>query len=270
MLIGAHPDDCEIKAGGTAILWSRMGHNVKIVSVTNGDAGHMEQGGGVLAKRRIKEAGQVAKSLGATSQVLDNHDGELSPTLEVRKQIIKLIREWNADIVISHRPYDYHPDHRYVGELVQNAAFMVKVPNIVPNTPPLDKNPVFLYFKDQFTKPYPFSPDITVDITDVIDEKIDALCEYTSQFFEWLPWVNKLADKIPEENEVKKKWLLEHIAQNNRWSSNNDPSINENLIKWYGKERAEKVIYSESFEICEYGLHPDNEKIIELFPMLNK
>ena len=142
---GAHPDDAEYKSGGCAALWAEMGHHVKLVSVTNGDIGHWAMAGGPLAKRRTAESKEVAKRLGVESQVLDIHDGELMPTLENRKLITKLIRQWRADIVISHRPWDYHPDHRYVGVLVQDAAYMVAVPFFLPSVEPLKKNPVFLY-----------------------------------------------------------------------------------------------------------------------------
>ena len=152
---GAHPDDAEYKSGGVAALWAKAGHRVKLVSVTNGDIGHWAMAGGPLAKRRTAESGLVAKRLGVTSEVLDIHDGELEPTLENRKKITRLIREWNADIVISHRPWDYHPDHRYVGVLVQDAAYMVQVPHFCPDSPPLKSNPLFLYSSDRFRKPYP-------------------------------------------------------------------------------------------------------------------
>ena len=164
---GAHPDDAEFKAGGTGILWARQGHHVKLVSVTNGDIGHWQMAGGQLAQRRTAEVQEAAKVLGTTAEVLDIHDGELLPTLEHRQKIVRLIRNWKADIVISHRPWDYHPDHRYVGVLVQDAAYMVTVPFFCPDTPPLTKNPVFLFSSDRFQKPYPFEADIAVSLDDV-------------------------------------------------------------------------------------------------------
>src|ERR1700738_1410912 len=145
---GAHPDDCDIRAAGTAALFARMGHAVKFVSVTNGDAGHQSMGGVPLAQRRLAEAMESARRLGIEYEVLDNHDGELLPTLEVRQQVIRRIRQWQADIVRAPRPNDYHPDHRYTGVLVQDAAYMVVVPNVAPDTPPLRRNPVFLYYED--------------------------------------------------------------------------------------------------------------------------
>ena len=166
-------------------------------------------GGGALAKRRRAEAKESARRLGIEYEVLDNHDGELLPTLEVRKQIIRRIREWNADIVIAPRPNDYHPDHRYTGVLVQDAAYMVVVPNVCPDVPPLRKNPVFLYYEDGFQKPNPFRPDVAVAIDDVFDKKIDALDAHVSQFYEWLPWVDGDLDKVPADPEARKRWLAD-------------------------------------------------------------
>ncbi len=264
IMIGAHPDDCDIKGGGTAALFSEMGHNVKFVSVTNGDAGHMEQGGGVLAQRRYKETQEVAKRLGITYDVLDHHDGELLATLPIRLEIIRKIREWNADVVIAHRSNDYHPDHRYAAILVQDAAFMVGVPNIAADTPPLRKNPVFLYFQDNFQKPYPFQPNIAIDITSVIDKKIHALDAHTSQFYEWLPWVSNYKGVVPEGKEERVAWL-----KGNR-SGSVTPKASETLKKWYGPEKASNAKFVELFEICEYGSQPSEDEIRQLFPMLKK
>ena len=172
IVFGAHPDDCDMDAGGTAALWAAKGHQVKCVSVTNGDAGHQSEGGGALARRRRAEAQEAGRRLGiAEYEVLDNHDGELEPTLAVRQEVIRRIRRWNADVVIAPRPNDYHPDHRYTGVLVQDTAYMVMVPNVCPDTPPLRKNPVFLYSQDHFQRPNPFRPDVAVAIDSVIERR---------------------------------------------------------------------------------------------------
>lgn len=262
LMIGAHPDDCDIKGGGTAALFSAMGHQVKFISVTNGDAGHMDMGGGVLAKRRVAESQESAKRLGITYDVLDHHDGELLATLPIRLEIIRKIREWDADVVISHRANDYHPDHRYTAILVQDAAFMVGVPNIAADTPPLKKNPVFLYFQDNFQKPYPFQADIAIDISEVIDQKIHAMDAHESQFYEWLPWIANDPDPIPEGKEARLAWLKK------KRTSAPQSKVREALGKWYGKEKASVVQYAEAFEICEYGTQPGKEEIKRLFPML--
>lgn len=264
IMIGAHPDDCDDDGGGTAALFAQMGYAVKFVSVTNGDAGHQLSGGPQLARRRFAEAQEAGKRLGITYDVLDNHDGQLLPTLEVRLQIIKKIREWNADIVIAPRPNDYHPDHRYTGVLVQDAAYMVAVPNIAPETPALKKNPVFLYFQDRFKRPNPFRPDITIDITRVFEKKIAALDAHESQMYEWLPWIGHYADKVPKDKKERITWLAETRRQVIT------PEVKAVLEKWYGKEKAAVIRNAEAFEICEYGAQPDDEMIKKLFPMLGK
>ncbi len=264
IMIGAHPDDCDIKGGGTAALFASMGYAVKFLSVTNGDAGHQLEGGGVLARRRAAEANEAGKRLGVTYEVLNNHDGELIPDLAVRLQIIRRIREWNADIVIAPRPNDYHPDHRYTGILVQDASYMVGVPNIASDVAPLKKNPVFLYFRDAFTKPNPFHADIAVDITEVYDKKIAAMDAHESQFYEWLPWIGGYADQVPKEAEERKKWL------GLRSAAPITPEVRTVLEKFYGKQKASVAKHAEVFEICEYGSRPSEEEIRELFPMLRK
>jgi len=260
---GAHPDDCDLGAAGTAAMFAKMGHAVKFVSVTNGDAGHQDMGGGELANRRRAEAMESARRLGITYEVLDNHDGELLPTLEIRKQIIRRIREWKADIVIAPRPNDYHPDHRYTGVLVQDAAYMVVVPNVVPDVPPLRKNPVFLYFQDGFQRPNPFRPDIAIAIDDVYDLKIDALDSHVSQFYEWLPWVDGSLDSVPKDKVARKAWLAQQSQKRQI-----TPAIKASLEKWYGPEKGDRVKHAEAFEICEYGRQPNEEQIKQLFPML--
>ncbi len=264
VVIGAHPDDPDVVAGGIAIKFSRLGHNVLFVSVTNGDAGHFKYGGGVLAKIRAAEAQEAGRRYGVTYKVLDNHDGELMPVLNVRLQIIRLIREWNADVVIGPRPYDYHPDHRNTAILVQDAAYMVIVPNIAPDTPPLKKNPVFLYAQDRFKKPYPFEPDIAIDISDVVDEKIYGVAAHYSQFFEWSPWLSGRLESLPKTE----KGRLEMLK--GRWARPVNEEVRQSLIKWYGEEKGNKAAVAEAFEICEYGRRPDEDEIRKLFPMINE
>ena len=260
---GAHPDDCDIRAGGTAAKWAALGHKVRFVAVTNGDAGHHEQGGGQLAMRRRAEAQEAGRRIGIEYVVLDNHDGELVPSLGVREQIIRQIREWRADLVLAPRPNDYHPDHRYTGVLLQDAAFMVTVPNITPDTPALRKNPVFLYFEDGFQKPAPFRPDIAVAIDDVIDKKVDMLDAHVSQVYEWLPWHAERLDQVPADPAARKAWLKQQRSR-----ATISPALRASLAKWYGEQAAAAVRQAEAFEICEYGTRPDDPMIRRLFPFL--
>jgi LmbE family N-acetylglucosaminyl deacetylase len=261
---GAHPDDCDIRASGTAALFASMGHAVKFVSVTNGDAGHQSMKGPALAVRRRKEASESARRLGVSYDVLENHDGELLPTLQVRQQIIREIRDWNADIVLAPRPNDYHPDHRYTGVLVQDAAYMVVVPSVTPDVPPLRKNPVFLYYEDRFQRPNPFRPDIAVRLDEVIDKKIEALDSHVSQFYEWLPWVDGRLKEVPAGAAERKVWL-----KKDRTRPPGD-AVRASLVKWYGSTRGTSAQYYEAFEICEYGAQPDDAGIRKLFPMLHE
>lgn len=266
VVFGAHPDDAEFKAGGTAAKWAKAGHHVKLCSVTNGDIGHWQIAGGPLARRRAAESAAAAKKLGVVSQVLDIHDGELLPTLENRKLITKVIREWKADIVIAHRPWDYHPDHRYVGILVQDAAFMVTVPFFCPDVPYLEKNPVFLYSSDGFQKPYPFRPDVAVDIDDVFDQKLDAIHELESQVYEGGASGNEeFVRSVPAASDVagRKAWLKE------RWQDRQTRDIDryrDLLVQAYGEEKGKAVKFVEAFELCEYGRKPTPAELRKLFP----
>ena len=104
IVFGAHPDDCELEAGGTAARWAKLGYKVKFVSVTNGDIGHYQIAGAILARRRTAEVKRCAEILGIETEVLDIHDGELLPTLENRRLITRKIREWQADVVIGTGP----------------------------------------------------------------------------------------------------------------------------------------------------------------------
>jgi LmbE family N-acetylglucosaminyl deacetylase len=268
VVFGAHPDDAEYKAGGTAIKWAALGHQVKLCSVTNGDIGHWRNAGGELAQRRIAEVKACAAKWGVTSQVLDIHDGELLPSLENRKLITQVIREWQADIVISHRPWDYHPDHRYVGVLVQDASFMVTVPFFCPDIPALKKNPVFMYSSDGFQKPYPFTPTIAIGITEEeMAQKVDGIHELTSQAYEG--GANGSAEHVeknvpPAENEIarrawlQRRWHLRQSGEADRYRAD--------LIKWYGEAKGKSFKFSETFELCEYGSRPSDAELKVLFP----
>ena len=265
IVFGAHPDDCDETTGGTAILWAKMGHHVEFVSMTNGDAGHQSMGGGALAKVRMAEAQEAKKRFGIDEYVvLDHHDGELMPTLDIRLQVIRLIRNWHADVVITPRPNDYHPDHRYTGVLVQDASYMVIVPNVAPDTPPLPNNPIFFYAQDHFQKPDPFTPDVSVDISSIYDQKIYALAGHKSQMFEWLPWTDHILDQVPKDEKERLVWLAKDRERPIT------PAARKSLIKWYGADRGNKATQAESFELCEYGSQPSEDMIRQLFPMLGK
>ena len=266
IVFGAHPDDCELSAGGSTAKWAAQGHHVKFVSCTNGDIGHWGMAGGALAQRRAKETRKCAEILGNQTQILDIHDGELMVTMENRRLICRLIRDWRADIVISHRPNDYHPDHRYVGVLVMDAAYMVTVPYFSPDVPHLSKNPVFLFSEDEFKRPNPFTPDLVVAIDDVIEKKLAAVEALESQFYEG--GCNGGPHLVPDPKDAvavaaRKKQVRDEFAGFFSATANRFRGA---LARLYGQERAEKFKFAEAFEICEYGRRPDQEELKQLFP----
>ncbi len=265
LVIGAHPDDPE-KVGGTMAKFIENGHVVRLVSLTNGNAGHFEMGGGPLAQRRYGETQCAGRVIGAEYVVLDNDDGELMPTLENREEVIRQIREFQADIVISHRPNDYHPDHRNTGLLVRDAAYMVTVPNIVASVPHLKRNPIFMYMSDRFTEPSPFVPDIVVSIDDVIEKKIDMYHCHVSQMYEWLPYNMGILEQVPSDTSARRDWLAEIRGFR---SSRSGETHRDLLIELYGQSEGSQVRQAEGFQLSEYGSQPSLEVLKRLFPFFD-
>jgi LmbE family N-acetylglucosaminyl deacetylase len=263
LVFGAHFDDCEVRFGGTAAKYRERGHEVTNVCMTNGEAGHHEQGGATLGQRRRAEADAAADVIGAEYVAFDNPEGELEPSIDNRNDVIELVREVEPDLVFTHRPNDYHPDHRYTSRLVQDAAYMVTVPNICPQTPHLTYNPVICYLPDDFRKPYPLDPNVVVDIDDTMETKLDMLHRYESQMYEWLPYNVGLLDEVPESEAERREWLPKRYEPRNRKLADR---FREDLIEAYGEEHGSAVTYAEAFEHCEYGgdLAAENRDV--LFP----
>jgi LmbE family N-acetylglucosaminyl deacetylase len=260
---GAHPDDCELKAGGVAAKWAAAGHQVKFVATTNGDVGHFAAAGGPLALRRKAEVKRCAEILGIETEVLDIHDGELLPTLENRRTIVRLIREWRADIVLCHRSCDYHPDHRYTGVLVEDAAVLVAAPFFLTHTPPCPKNPVILYYSDHFKKPYPFDPAVIVGVDDVIAKKRAAIEAMPSQFADRDSWMGRYLPGVPEGDEARRDFIRDWLIDRDEDIAN---QYREQLIERYGETKGRAIRYAEAFELCQYGAQVTHHELKELFP----
>ena len=262
LVIGAHPDDCDIKAGGAATLWRRRGHEVRFVSMTCGDAGHHQIFGARLAELRRAEAQAAAGVVGIEYLVLDHHDGQLEATLENRLEVVRLIRAYRPDLVLSHRPNDYHPDHRYCAQLVQDAAYMVTVPGCAPDALFLKRNPTFGYLSDDFMRPCPFRPDLVLATDEVAPMVIEMLHCHASQFYEWLPFNFGIADQVPEDDAERKEFLR-------AWYAARLESLVERcrpmLIEKLGHERGTQARFVEAFEISEYGARPSPELLSDLF-----
>lgn len=265
--LGAHPDDAELKFAGTAALFAAQGHKVKLVALTNGDVGHFSQAGGPLAQRRKAEVEACHKQLGVETEVFDIHDGELMPDLETRKKLANVIREWQADIVLSHRPWDYHPDHRAVGQLAQDTAVVVAAPYFAPYTPPTKGNPIYLFYSDPFKHPYPFDPILAVGIDDVAQKKWDCISALPSQFGDADSWQARYGRNVPADEAGRKAFLLDIVKQRNANEANQYRDL---LVKLYGEQKGRAIKYAETFELNQYGANATVDQLKQMFPTFGK
>jgi len=264
LIVGAHPDDAEYHAGGTAALWRLRGDRVRFIAFTNGNAGHQTLQKGELAALRRSEAARAAAVIGAEHEVLDHDDGLLEPTVELRQEMIRRIRAFAPDVVLTHRPADYHPDHRYTSLLVQDSAFLVTVPKICPDVPHLERNPVIAYFHDDFQKPCPFVPDVAVDVDPAMDAKWDMLHAHASQFYEWVPFNEGRSADVPSGEGERRRWLAASLG--GRFESV-AAKCRALLRETYGADRGDRVRHAEAFEVSEYGARPSRENLLALFPV---
>jgi len=260
---GAHPDDAELKFAGTAALFAAQGHKVKLVAMTNGDVGHFSQAGGPLAQRRKAEVEACHAKLGVATDVFDIHDGELMPDLETRKKMANVIRDWQADIVLSHRPWDYHPDHRAVGQLAQDTAVVVAAPFFAPYTPPTKGNPIYLFYSDGFKKPYPFDPILAVGIDEVAEKKFDCISALPSQFGDADSWQARYGRNVPTDEAGRKAFLLDIVKQRNANEANQYRDL---LVKLYGEQKGRAIKYAETFELNQYGANTTVDQLKQMFP----
>ncbi len=260
LVIGAHPDDCEEGAGGTSVKFRRQGHVVKFFHATNGDAGHFQTSREELAARRENEVGASCNITGIEYEISNNHDAYLEADIATRDKFIIAIREFSPDIIITHRPNDYHPDHRNTSLLVQNSSYLVSVPIVCPSVKPLTKQPLILYMYDNFKKPIAFSPDIVVNIDDEMEAKVRMQACHVSQYYEWLPWINGVYDQVPEAESDKLAWLFALQAQHNGTISN---QFRKQLIERFGLSKGGQIKYSEAFEVSEYGRSLSQEELNE-------
>lgn len=283
-MIGAHPDDPDGCGGGTALRYVARGDEVRFLSVSDGSAGHQSMAPAPLAARRRKEADAVAALIGITYDVWDIPDGEVEANLENRRRMVRYIRAYAPDLVITHRSNDYHADHRNVALLVQDASYLLTVPNFCPDTPILPQMPVIAFFADRFKQP-PFRADVVVPIDDVVDKKYEVLRSHVSQYFEWLPFNKGTLDTVPEGDEARAEWFRSPRIPRDRVLTPADLAIGvtpsnhseyrmaraavlyrDVLRAQYG-DAADQVLFAEAFEISEYGKQPKRGEVAELFPI---
>ncbi|MFB6296271.1 MAG: PIG-L deacetylase family protein [Halobacteriales archaeon] len=265
LVVGAHPDDPDLKAGGIACKYTDRGHDVTFVAVADGAAGHHEQAGATLVRRRKVEMRAAAEVAGVGTRFLDVPDGEVRPTIDIREKVIRLIRECEPDLLLTHRPNDYHPDHRYTARLVQDAAYLVTVPNVCPGTPALDEDPVIAHVYDPFERPRPFDPDVVVGVDDVVERKFDTLDCHESQMYEWLPYDAGVLEEVPEDPGERRAWLrsggLPHVEEGREIADR----YRDALLDRYGPA-GEDIARAEAFEASEYGSPLTGEARERLFP----
>lgn len=263
MTIGAHPDDCELGSGGTCLKYAALGHKVKFVYVTNGDAGHQTLSGRELAARRASEVKAACAEGGFEYEIMGNHDGYLEASIANRDNLIRIIREFKPDIIFTHRYNDYHTDHRNTSLLVQNTAYLLMVPNVCPDAPALKYNPIIMYLADNFNKPVPFEPTVVVGIDDVFQAKLKMVECHRSQVYEWLPWIDGYLDTLPADDAERLEWLK---GKDIRMDADIAEKYNSQLAERYGNAKGSAFRYAEAYELSEYGGRLTKEMIPQYFP----
>lgn len=256
LVLGAHPDDAEFFAGGLLASHQKAGSTMRLVSVTNGQSGHQSIASPELVLRRREEAANAGRTIGADYVTWDFPDGSLLPTLDLRTAIIREIRTFRPDLVLTHRPFDYHPDHRAVGQAVQDASYMVLVPKILPEVNSPRVEPIVAYMADSFTRPCPFRADVTLDVSEHWDTVMRMLDSHESQFYEWMPWIDGSLESVPTEKGARLAWLSNWYLAKTQWRI-------ERFWKCQSEVAPQLV---EAYEISEYAGKPSNATLQNLFP----
>ncbi len=281
LMIGAHQDDNEFRCGGLAYKYVKMGYDVRFLSLCNGCGGHHILSPEETTKVRAKESAAVAKLLGVTYDVWsDIDDCSIEVNLENRRRLIRYIREYSPDLIITHRPNDYHADHRAAGLLMQDASYMLIVPHECPDVPAMRKMPIIMYNEDSFKNP-DFQPDMVISVDDELDIKLKIADLNVSQVYEWLPFTYGTLDQVPADHEERFEWLKgmnitetttdeEILAESStkyavRFAKT-AARFRKELIEKYGEEKGAKVRYAEAYELCPYGGDLSEEMKKLLFP----
>ena len=256
LVLGAHPDDAEFFAGGLLASHYRIGSTMRLISVTNGQSGHQSVPSHELIVRRRAEAAAAGRVVGSEYVTWDFPDGSLLPTLELRLAIIREIRTFQPDLVLTHRTFDYHPDHRAVGQAVQDASYMVLVPKIAPDLPPPHREPIVAYMVDLFTRPCSLRPDVVLDVSENWDSVLEMLDSHESQFYEWMPWIDGILDSVPANKADRREWL-------SRWYQEKTAP---RLLRFWRSESGTQPRLIEAYEISEYAGKPSKDTLEKLFP----
>ena len=185
--IGAHPDDLEVSCGGTLAKFVKQGHKVFMCNIANGDMGHMIFEPPELREIRMKEAQRAAAVIGAEWFTVDVGDLMLEACdRAARDKLTEIVRFTKPDAIITHNPQDYMRDHEQAGLLAVDATFCCTLPHYLPT---FEKHSEFppVFYMDTLAG-IGFVPTEYVDITEEIEQKLEALACHESQV----------------------KWMLEH------------------------------------------------------------
>lgn len=278
LVIGAHQDDNELRVGGIAFKWVEVGHTVRFLSLSDGSGGHHIMNAKETRERRAKESAAVAEYMGIEYDIWDIEDCRIVADLPTRERLIRYIREFSPDLIVAHRPNDYHADHRAAGQLVMDASYILTVPNACSDVPAMRFMPTIVYNEDNFKNPE-FSPTYVVSIDDVIDKKLHIVHLNESQVYEWLPYTH--GEVAPDDAEGRKSFLKgmeitsETTDEEIMGAVNNfgyavrfakpAAKFRRLLVEKYGTEKGAKVRYAEAFELCEYGRKPDEAFVKAIF-----
>ncbi len=280
LMVGAHQDDAEFQGGGIAALYRQHGDTVRFLSVCNGNGGHHLMTPEETRIRRRAESREVEKLLDIEYDVWDDVDDcSIVADLPTRRRLIRYIRSFSPDLIITHRPNDYHADHRNASLLVQDASYLLIVPHECPDVPAMKKMPVILYFEDKFKVP-PFVPDMVVDVDSVAEIKIQIADCNVSQVYEWLPYTE--GEEVPpaSDHAARLAWLrgmeitadttdAEVMAAKRGYSvrfAKTAARFRSELTERYGAEHGGRVRFAEAFSACEYGAPLTDEAKMRLFP----
>lgn len=189
----AHPDDAEIRCGGTLLLLAEKGWEIHVATLSTGDCGSAEEAPNAIASRRRAEATEAAKCLGGAYHCLGGTDLQVYNDNAMRAAAVALLREVDPDCIISHYPVDYMPDHEAASAVARMADFTATMPNYVvgpaAGIKPSTKGVVPLYYfgplggTDYLGNE--IMPQFYVDVTSVMDKKTEALGCHVSQR-DWL------------------------------------------------------------------------------------
>jgi len=209
LVIMAHPDDAELSSAGMLIKGIAQGWQVRYIVCATGDKGTKDVAMSPfhLAEVREKEQREAARVLGISNiTFLRYADGELAHTASFRNEIALLIRKFQPEIIITHdpwRPYQLHPDHRAVGFATVDAVVVARDHLFMPAFLEVELTahaPLELYFT------FPPAPDHVVDITDVMEQKLEALSQHRSQLEHIPAWrdnIKLMGSKLAEGKPFK-------------------------------------------------------------------